>query len=91
MNRTEMPCPGGSALVHLQRSSILRLLRLAGVDGIAEASLIFDFQYTQCAERIEELKRQGYVIRSEDRGGSNPTWYVLESEPLFELVNFDEH
>ena len=24
----------------------------------------------------------GYVIRSEDRGGRYPTWYVLESEPL---------
>ena len=91
MNCEQRLLPDGSTLIPSQRSEILRLLQIAGINGISQASLIFDLQYTQCGERIEELKRQGYIIRSEDRGGSNPTWYVLESEPLFELVNFDEH
>jgi hypothetical protein len=62
------------------------MLRQAGTKGVSRASLIFEHHYTQCGARIDELKRRGHQIRSEDRGGRYPTWYVLEAEPL----NFGE-
>jgi hypothetical protein len=65
-----------------QREKILELLRAAGPRGVPRAELIFSHHMTQCATRIFELRKIGFVIRSEDRGGDYPTWYVLESEPL---------
>lgn len=77
--------------VDSQRDEILRMLRLAGTEGVSRATLIFNNRYTQCGARIFELKRRGYVIRSEDRGENYPTWYVLESEPLFDVGQCNEH
>jgi hypothetical protein len=73
---------GRPVFANSQRGEILRLLRQAGPRGVSRAYLIFDRFYTQCGARVDELKREGYVIRSEDRGGRYPTWYVLESEPF---------
>jgi hypothetical protein len=65
-----------------QRNEILTLLRQAGPAGVFRSFLIFERHVTQCGTRVFELQKMGYVIRSEDRGGRYPTWYVLESEPL---------
>jgi hypothetical protein len=65
-----------------QRNEILSMLRRAGPAGVSRAFLIFEKHFTQCGSRIFELQRMGCAIRSEDRGGRYPTWYLLESEPL---------
>ena len=73
---------GRPAFSDSQRDKILELLRAAGSQGISREELIFHHQWTQCGTRILELEKMGYVIRSDDRGGRYPTWYVLEGEPL---------
>jgi hypothetical protein len=81
---------GRPAFAETQRDEILRLLREAGpIVGVSRATLIFERHMTQCGTRIFELQKMGYVIRSENRGGRYPTWYVLESEPL-ELQSLPE-
>jgi hypothetical protein len=64
-----------------QRQEILRLLREAGATGVSRAEVIFTRHMTQCGTRIFELQKMGYIVRSENRGGRYPTWYVLASEP----------
>ena len=73
---------GRPAFSDSQRDKILELLRAAGSQGISREELIFHHRWTQCGTRIFELQNMGYVIRSEDRGGRYPTWYILEGEPL---------
>jgi hypothetical protein len=73
---------GRPAFAETQCGKILRLLREAGADGVSRVELIFERHMTQCGARIFELQKMGYLIRSEDRGGPYPTWYVLESKPL---------
>jgi len=65
-----------------QREKILELLRASGPRGVSREELIFRYRWTQCGTRIFELQKMGFVIRSDDRGGRYPTWYVLLSEPL---------
>jgi hypothetical protein len=73
---------GRPAFAASQREKILELLRAAGPRGVSREELIFRYRWTQCGTRVFELRGMGYVIRSEDRGGRYPTWYVLKSEPL---------
>jgi|SRR5215469_8895025 len=73
---------GRRAFCDSQRDKILELLRAAGAQGVSREELIFRYHWTQCGTRIFELQKMGYVIRSEDRGGRYPMWYVLEGEPL---------
>jgi hypothetical protein len=73
---------GRPAFSDSQRDKILELLRAVGSQGVSREELIFRQRWTQCRTRIFELQTMGYVIRSEDRGGRYPTWYVLKSEPL---------
>ena len=73
---------GFRPFVASQRGEVLRLLREAGPRGVSREEMIFRYHGTQCGTRIFELQKMGYVIRSEDRGGRYPTWYVLESAPL---------
>ena len=72
-------CP---AFGESQRNEILSMLRQAGPAGVSRAFLIFEKHFTQCGSRIFELQKIGCVIRSEDRGGRYPIWYVLDGEPL---------
>jgi hypothetical protein len=67
-----------------QREEILRLLQEAGPRGVLRADLIFNRHFTQCGARVDELKQEGHIIRSEQRGGRYPTWYVPEREALSE-------
>jgi hypothetical protein len=73
---------GRPAFAETQRQEILRLLREAGPSGISRAELIFERRFTQCGARVDELKRQGYVIESEQREGERYVRYVLKGEPL---------
>lgn len=70
------------AFAETQRQEILRLLREAGPAGVSRAELIFERHITQCGARVDELKRQGYVIESELRDGEKYVHYVLKGEPL---------
>jgi len=73
---------GRPAFATSQGEKILELLRAAGVHGVSRASLIFEHRATQCGARVDELKRQGYVIESELREGEQYVRYVLKGEPL---------
>lgn len=73
---------GRPAFAETQRQEILRLLRGAGPAGVSRAELIFERHITQCGARVDELKRQGYVIASELREGERYVRYVLKGEPL---------
>lgn len=72
---------GRPAFADSQRETILALLRIAGPHGVSRADLIFNYRFTQCGARIDELKRAGYVIKSELREGEQYVRYVLKSEP----------
>ncbi len=65
-----------------QRDDILQMLRERRTDGVSRAELIFEKRYSQCGARVDELKRMGYVIRSELREGETYVRYILVSEPL---------
>jgi len=73
---------GRPAFADSPREKLLRLLREAGLVGVSRATLIFEHRATQCGARVDELKRQGYVIESELREGEQYVRYVLKSEPL---------
>ena len=73
---------GRPAFADTQRQEVLGMLRAAGPEGISRATLIFEKHITQCGARVDELKRQGYVIDSESRQGEKYVRYVLKSEPL---------
>jgi len=73
---------GRPAFAETQRAEILRLLRDAGPAGVSRAELIFERRMTQCGARVDELKRQGFVIVSELREVERYVRYVLTSEPL---------
>lgn len=73
---------GRPAFAETQRGEILRLLRDAGTAGVSRAELIFDRHITQCGARVDELKRQGFEIVSEQRDGETYVRYVLKGEPL---------
>lgn len=69
------------AFAESQRYEILQLLREAGPVGVGRDFLIFTRHYTQCASRVNELKRQGYQIESELRSGDRYVTSVPRGEP----------
>jgi hypothetical protein len=73
---------GRPAFAATQRQEVLRLLREAGPVGVSRKELIFERHFTQCGARVDELKRQGFVIASELREGERYVRYVLLGEPL---------
>jgi hypothetical protein len=66
-----------------QRDHILRLLREARDhgQGVNKALLLFQHRYTQCAARIFELEKQGYVIEHRSIPGERFVTFFLLSEP----------
>jgi len=77
------PTPRGRpAFADTQQQEILRLLREAGTSGVSRAYLIFNHHFTQCGARVNELKRQGYVVESELLEGDRYVRYILRNEPL---------
>jgi len=82
LTKKQGPQRGRPAFAASQREEILRPLQEAGPRGVSRADLIFNRHFTQCGARVDELKQAGHIIRSEQRGGRYPTWYVLEREPL---------
>ena len=78
-NKPQRGVPGFAST---QREKILALLRQAGPGGVSRESLIFEYRWTQCGARIDELQDMGYTIRHDSRHGERFVRYVLESEPL---------
>src|ERR1700722_4235646 len=69
--QTAIDPSGAPDFAHAQRDAILLLLREAKLrgEGVDRAYLLFECRFTQCAARIFELERMGYVIRHETRPG----------------------
>jgi len=72
---------GRPAFAEAQRAFVLRKLREPGECGVSRATFIFDYRATQCGARVDEQKRERYIIESVLRDGDTYITYVLRSEP----------